>query len=244
MKKSFLWIAAFGCLALAGCSKDDGDNARLSNKSYSLYHEDTQLIEGTDISDLTWDSENEFVATVEGNSVTGQFVGKTIVRSTTGNLSFSVEVKPRYNLYDEPCLDFGASKEEIKAKLGTPESEDATTLTYKTGNPQAPLALYMFENGHMRICGVLCPLSVADTIVDFLTERFLVVNVDMNKYSATFTHCHGKIADPRIDYIVGMKMDSSLGGIMIGYTPMNDSSRGCSDTDLEEALGMIANKLK
>lgn len=242
MKKSFLWIAAFGCLALAGCSKDDGDNARLSNKSYSLYHEDMQLIEGTGISDLTWDSENEFVATVEGNLVSGQFVGKTIVRSTTGTLSFNVEVKPRYHLYDDPCLDFGASKEEIKTKLGVPKSEDDTSLAYETGNPKAPLALYMFKNGRLRMCGVMCQISVANTIVDFLTERYLIVNVDMDKYLATFTHCHGKIADPQIDYIVAMQPNSSMNGILVGYMGTDASSR--SYDDLEEVFKSLENKFE
>lgn len=241
--KKLLLLVAMATMAFTGCSKDDDSNkSQLLNKSYSMYHEDTQPIEGTNISDLTWDSENEFVATVKGNTITGQFIGKTTVRSTTDGLSFTVEVNPRYHLYNEPLLDFGASKAEIKAKRGTPTSEDTTSLLYETGNVNAPYELYVFQNGGLYTCGVTCKLSVASTLADFLIERYLTINVDMNKYSATFMHCYGKINDPQVDYGVGMQYKSGI--LLIGYTEIKDKTRSSLDINLKEAFESLENAIK
>lgn len=206
-----------------------------------MYHGNTEYIEGINVSGLIWNSENEFVATVDNDLIKGQFVGKTTVRSTTGNLSFIVEVNARHHLYEEPLLDFGASKEEIKAKRGKPKSEDATSLLYETGNVNVPYELYVFQNGGLYTCGVVCKLTIASTLAEFLTERYLTVKVDMNKYSATLMHCYGKIKDPQIDYGVAMQYQSSLGGLLVAYTQTNNKTR--NDLDVKQAFELLENAM-
>ncbi len=247
MKKVFsLMLLLATILTFTACSDDDEpDDAKLSTNSYTLYHDSAQLIEGTGIDDLTWDSENEFVATVEDGMVKGMFVGETIVRSTTKNLSFTAEVKPMYYTYEEPCLDFGASKASIKAKRGTPDSEDATSLMYETNNPNAPIELYVFQNGGLYTCGVACKVSIANELADFLLERYLPVKVDKDNYSATFTHCYGKISDPKIDYGVAMQYSSSLGGLLVAYTGVNGSkSKSRSTVEFSDAFESLESVLK
>lgn len=102
MKKVFSLMLLFATIfTFTSCGGDDDepDNTKLSKTSYSLYHEENQEIEGTNVSGLVWDSENEFVATVKNGVITGQFVGKTMVKSSK-NLSFTAEVKPRYHTYE------------------------------------------------------------------------------------------------------------------------------------------------
>ena len=108
-------------------------------------------------------------------------------------------MKPRYNTYEEPYLEWGASKSAIKAKYGTPKSEDTNSLLYQTSNPNAPIMLYVFENGKMATCGVVCKISTAYQLGDFLVERYVPVKVDVDNYSATLLHCYGKISDTKID---------------------------------------------
>lgn len=233
-------------LTFTACGGDDEpDNTKLSQTSYTTYHDDTQEIKGTNLSDIVWSSENEFVATVKNNVITGQYVGKTMVKSTTKNMSFSVEVKPKYNTYEEPYLDWGASKSAIKAKYGTPKSEDTNSLLYQTSNSSAPIMLYVFENGKMSTCGVVCKISTAYELGDFLVERYVPVKVDVDNYSATLLHCYGKISDPQVDYGVAMQYNSSIGGILVAYTHVNSSkSRSVDNIDYEAAVQSLESAIK
>lgn len=233
-------------LSFTSCGGDDEpDNTKLSQTSYTMYHEDTQEIKGSNLSDIVWSSENEFVATVKNNVITGQYVGKTTIKSTIENMSFSVEVKPKYHTYEEPYLDWGASKSAIKAKCGTPKSEDTNSLLYQTSNSSAPIMLYVFENGKMSTCGVVCKISTAYELGDFLVERYVPVEVDVDTYSATLLHCYGKMSDPQVDYGVAMQYDSSIGGILIAYTHVNNSkSRGADNIDYEAAFQSLKSVIK
>lgn len=247
MKKVFslmLLLATIFTFTSCGGDDDEPDNTKLSKTSYSLYHEENQEIEGTNVSGLVWDSENEFVATVKNGVITGQFVGKTMVKSSK-NLSFTAEVKPRYHTYEEPSLDWGASKATIKAKYGTPYSENATGLIYKTTNSNAPIMMFVFENNKMSNCGVVCKISTASQLADFLLERYVPVKVDTNNYSATLLHCYGKINDPQVDFGVAMQYSSSIGGILVAYTPTTASkSRSSNDVDFDEAFNALEQILR
>lgn len=243
MKKVFslmLPLATLFTLTACGGSDDEPDGTKLSQSSYTMYHEDTQEIKGSNLSDILWNSENEFVATVKNNVITGQFVGETAVKSATKNLSFTVEVKPRYNTYQEPYLDWGASKSAIKAKCGTPKSEGTNSLLYETTNSNAPMVIYMFENGKMSSCGVVCKISTAYELGDFLVERYVPVEVDVDNYSAILLHCYGKISDPQVDYGVLMQYNSSIRGILVVYAQSDNSkSLSANNMDYENAFNSL-----
>lgn len=233
MKKVFsLMLLLATMVTFTACGDDEPDNTNLSQTSYAMYHEGTQVIEGNNLSDISWQSDNEFVATIKNNVITGQYVGKTTVKSATNNLSFTVEVKPKYNTYEEPLLEWGASKATIKAKYGTPQSEDTNSLIYQTSDYNAPIMLFIFENGKMSTCGVVCKVSAASQLGDFLVERYIPAKVDTDNYSATLLHCYGKISDPQVDYGVAMQYNSSIGGILVAYTGVN----GSKSMDAEEAI--------
>ena len=247
MKKvfSFMLLSAV-MLSFSACGGDDEpNNTKLSKTAYTMYHEETQSIEGSNLSDITWDSENEFVAMIKDNVITGQFVGKTIVKSTAKNLSFTVEVKPKYHTYEEPYLLWGGSKSAIKAKYGTPASEDSGRLLYQTSNPNAPMMLYLFENGKMTTCGVVCKISAASQLGDFLVERYVPISVDTNKYSAVLVHCFGKLSDPQVDYGVAMQYSSSIGGILVAYSHVDEAdSRNSDAIDFNKAFESLENAMK
>lgn len=246
MKKVFsLMLLLATMLTFTSCGDDEPDNTKLSTTAYTMYHDDTQDIDGINVADIVWASDNEFVATVKNNVIKGQLVGKTKVKSTTKNLSFSVEVKPRYSTYEEPSLEWGASKSTIKAKYGTPKTENTNTLLYQTSNSNAPIMLFVFENGKMSTCGVVCKVSAAYQLGDFLLERYVPVNVDVDNYSAALLHCYGKISDPQIDYAVAMQYNSSIGGILVAYTSVDTSkSRSADGIDFHKAFQSLENALK
>ncbi len=225
MKKEFSLIMLLtAMLTLISCK----DDAPLPT-TYTMYQGETQYIESLTDDDLMWNSENEFVATIKSNVITGQYVGKTIVKSTTTNQMFYVEVKPRYNIYEEPCLEWGASKATIKAKYGTPQFEDSNNLMYQTHSYNAPVKLFVFENGELSTSVVVCSIYTADQLGDFLMERYIPIKVDEEEYSAILLHCYGEISNPQIDYGVAMQYNPSIDAILVAYTPVISSKSLPSD---------------
>lgn len=229
MKKMFFWAIA-AAVAMASCSKNEED-VSLSKMSYTLYHSQNENIQGVNVSNLNWSSDNEFVAMISNGAIEGQFVGKTIVRESDHGLSFNVEVKPKYSLYEEPCLDFGVSMETIRSRYGTPYASESESLLYKNSNKNAPYYLYAFENGKLKYSYVVAiPLSAAYSLVDFLSERYLTADVDMNTYTAAYMHCYGKIADPKCDYFVGFTYNFSIDGFLVVYSNnASSNTRTCID---------------
>lgn len=197
----------------------------LSENHYVLHHSETEPIQGINVSDLEWESEDEFVAMVSDGVIKGQFVGKTNIGESEHGLSFTVEVKPEYNLYDAPDMNWGASMASIKNRYGTPYRSDSDALLYESENPNAPYYMYVFENGFLSYSYVIVPLSAASLLVDFLSERYMAVEVDTNKKTAYFSHCYGKISSPDSDYAVGFEYNSSLGGFLVCYAPVSTSAK-------------------
>ncbi len=234
MKKLFL-LAVAAVMLMSSCSKDEDNGASLSKVSYTLYHSQTENIQGDNVSGLDWDSENEFVATVSDGVIKGQFVGKTTVRESSHRFIFNVEVKPKYNLYTEPDMDWGASMTTIRNRFGTPYSSDSEMLLYKSSNNSVPYYMYYFENGRLKYSGALVKLSASSALVDFLTERYLAVDVNMSTYTATFTHLYGKISNPQCDYAVAFTYSSSIGGILVCYAP-ESSTYTRTDKEIQQRI--------
>ncbi len=214
----FFWAIA-AAVAMASCSKNEED-VSLSKMSYTLYHSQNENIQGVNVSNLNWSSDNEFVAMISNGVIESQFVGKTIVREFDHGLSFNVEVIPKYSLYEEPCLDFGASMETIRSRYGTPYISDLEYLIYKSSNENAPYYWYMFENGKLRSSCVIVQLSAAYPLENFLSERYLTLEGDMNTKS--FAHFYGEITDPKVDYGVGVTYNSSVDGLVVVYSNLSD----------------------
>lgn len=218
--KKVLLLAFIAAMSVTSCTDKE---ATLSKTHYTLYHSTKERIQGTDVENIGWSSNNEFVATIADGIIEGQYVGNTRVESTEGGLVFSVDVRPRHHLYDEPDMDWGASKSTIISRHGQPYSSSSESLTYKSNNPQAPYYVYMFNNTGLYGIGVAVLVSAASELADFLLERYVVYSVNMNTYTASFAHCYGKVKDPKIDYAVGMQYSSSIGGIIVAYIKGNTS---------------------
>lgn len=241
MKKALL-LAFVAAMSVTSCTDDEKSKVTLSKTSYTLYHSETAQIQGTNIDACDWWSSNDFVATISDGVIKGQYVGSTWGNSSQGH-SFTVDVKPKYNLYTEPYMKWGASQATIKSYCGTPASSTSDGLIYESGNSNVPLYVYMFDNTGMYCCGVLVKVSAASTLADFLTERYLTYSVDMSTYTAYFAHCSGKKDSPNVDYAVSMTYSASLGGILVVYVNGNSSSKADMNGMIENALTEASFKL-
>lgn len=195
----------------------------LTLTTYWGYPGDSRQIQGINIENVDWNCENEFVATVENGVVKLHFVGETVVNSTDGQLSFVAEVHPKKRFFEEPILDFGASKYDIKAKLGTPNRETDDALLYEVEHAFIPYVMYLFDKRGMSSVAFICKVEAANPIAEHLMERYLAVDVDISNYSAMFSCWHGKVANPTFDYFVNMRYEKSMGALLVLYVPVNNN---------------------
>lgn len=105
--------------------------------------------------------------------------------------------------------------------------QDASKIIFKTDKSASPYIAYLFDNDR-KVMGIgvyIDPLQAYE-LPDYLNERYLVYDVDINKYEANFVHAVGYKEEPKIDYIGRMGYVSSLGLIMIAYAPVNETRNG------------------
>lgn len=213
----------------------------LSKTSYTMYSDASTTIEGSNLTNASWSSNNEFVATANGNTLSSDKVGSTNLYCNGQKIS--VTVKPRYSLYTEPDMSWGSSKSSIISKYGTPFADDGQTIMYETTNSSVPYIAYMFNETGLFSCGAVVQLTAGSTLVDFLGERYVFYSVNTSTYTASFAHCYGRKDNPQVDYAGQMAYQSSIGGILVVYAS-NSSTRGVNnDTTFNSMTQFIESNL-
>lgn len=228
MKKILFLLAMLPMLVFTACSDDDENSLSLDKSEISLYYEDEIKLIASD--NVTWSSEDEFVAKVSSNGIVeGGHVGKTFIVASNGaeTVKCAVEVKPKYNTFVEPVLDFGANKADIKAKEKRELiSETATGLGYKDSKDGVAI-LYTFEDDKMESAGFTLKYKYADDIMDFLLERYAPATMDTDNYSFVFVNGFSE------RWTMGVIMQIQSGYILVGYIPSDIGTRNMPVFDSE-----------
>lgn len=169
-----LTIASFW---LQSCSKDDSEEPLIvTPASISMHYEDTQQLSAEGAT--SWLSNDEFVAKVNSSGlITANHVGTTeiIVSNGKKNATCSVTVTPEYYLYDDPILNWGASKAEIesaeKHKKVSSSNSDMLTFDYSFGSNACVMG-YSFENGKLKNIMAMFDYSLYLRAGYYLLERY------------------------------------------------------------------------
>ena len=121
-----LSLAMIVSLFMTSCKKDDETKElTLSQLSVTMVHDDTLTI--TANQKVEWASKDEFVAKISSDGkITARHIGETSVTATIDGQQkeCKVTVKPVYNTYSEPVLNFDLAKSEIKTKEKRPLVEE------------------------------------------------------------------------------------------------------------------------
>lgn len=181
----FMAVLAAGML-LAGCSKEEGYSMQftINESSISLLAHDDYKI--TPSGAFTARSSNEDVATVSSDgTVHAVSAGNadiifTSVESPDLTQTCKVNVDWRYKYFEEPILDFNATKEDIKEREQNVYAlEDDYTLQYEYRGKEVEMnAFYQFSRTDGRLCGVALYQTIrnrrelTDKVVQQLTERY------------------------------------------------------------------------
>lgn len=178
MKKTFYLFAimAISMVALTGCQEEYSVNTKSvsisSDGSYSL------VVTPSD-NGWTFESNNDLIASVSSTGlITANYVGNTsiVIKNAANNFTAtcSVTVTPKYTMYREPYLNFGATKSNVKAyETRSLYKEETGSLTFLGENSLITSAIYLFENSKLVCSGAQIPTSYASLLGSFCGERYV-----------------------------------------------------------------------
>ena len=218
MKKlHYLFVFAVIALLFSSCKKED-ISLTLNETSITLYPDEQKQI-SPNMNGCLFESEFPAIASVSSSGqITALLVGTTKIKVTNGSQEVfcDVTVKPRYQMYKEPYLGFGSSKLTVKAnETRTLNQEDDESLLYKGENSYIDNVLYVFDKTGMSSVGCLIPTRYASMLGDYLVERYMPINVDLDIYRAYFL-------SPDLKTAIGMQVYSTS-YIIVLYIKAPDS---------------------
>ena len=236
-----LMLMCVAIISFSACSEDEEISFSINKRHYTLKPNKTTNIDGVGLSNISWKSSNEFVATAVDGEIKSEYVGNCTLLYEHEHFVLTVSVEPQYTLYTEPKLSWGASLSKIKAENGTPYYVSSNLLIYKSGNSVAPYNVYYFESGCLSSVGVIVNMNYYQQLVNFLTERYMVTSLNYSNIIATFAHMCGKKSQPQIDYVVGLGYESTFNGILVGYSQSSSTKSVSSNNEFNDMLKCLEN---
>lgn len=178
MRKTIFILPLF-MMVLFSCSNND-DKLSLNRDSIQMIYEDTNMLTANlGNENVDWYSDNDFVASVKNGIVTANHAGKTKIFCKKGNdvAECLVTVNPTVTLYEDPILEWGATPQYIKEKLGDKaEYLSLDQIQYKSSN--VTTTIYMFENKELKSVGVRAVLSKYEELGNHLKQRYYCFNIN------------------------------------------------------------------
>lgn len=216
-------------LSVTSCSKDDESqteqNVKITPTNITMHYKETLQLTATNAN--SWSSDDNFIAEVDNKGlVKGGHIGTTIITAKNGS-SFAtceVTITPKYDIYDTPILEWGATMSSIQSKETHPKSSSSNTssmLAYNYKKNGTPCALiYYFEGGKMSRIVVYMDLLQYTNAGNYLLERYTPLSADPTDYFLMFTDAYTK---DKMKTVVGLQTTKVSGTelTMITYIPTN-----------------------
>ncbi|MBQ4205271.1 MAG: Ig-like domain-containing protein [Bacteroidales bacterium] len=203
MKKALYLVVLSMILTLVSCKKDTAGNKTitLTTTSVTLHYEDVFQIPAQCDSPITYTSNNEYHAQVTSSGlVTAKHVGTTTITlsSEDDTKTFTVIVNPRSNLYPEPDIEFGETKESVILKLGEPDittnnglyNTEEIQYTYNSTTVKN-LHIIFDDNNCVFLYSILVYSPASTLLFDYLLERYIYSGCDYGTYFNTYYYTNG-----------------------------------------------------
>lgn len=219
MKKLFglMLLCATMTVSFTACSDNENDLRKLSRNELSLIAgQNAQLTYHN--GDCTWKTDEPLIAEVDDNGmVTAKRIGETTIWAN--DESCKVTVKPKYNTYMEPCIDWGTSKSSVKSFMNGYDiiNENSNTLSYMDYNRGFGY-VYVFENNSLSGSIVMTDILYhGEEATDFLLERYVTIHVDRDEPLILMSSIDGKTA-------IGITFETQLMYITYMPSPVNSTN--------------------
>ncbi|WP_088656221.1 Ig-like domain-containing protein [Geofilum rhodophaeum] len=236
-------VLALMVVLLAACGKDESpDVISLNDSEVPLYYGDNYQIEAESRSSVTFESENDYHASVTTDGlVTARYVGETNISISNAEDSklLRITVQPKYDLYPEPDVEFGTLKADIISHFGDPTSDTGSAIGYDDYSYGAPILLFAFDD-YDRVTGyaVMIDPNKMERLVNFIGERYFPVG----SKDGVLTFANGLAPEKASVGIVVYLYDSSyIAAMYLPFSSLKSASlRPCSIFD--EVLEAILNE--
>lgn len=231
MRKLSFILMVILAVSFTGCKKEK--LITLPMTSTTLHHGETYQIAAECENPITYTSANEYYAKVSSfGKITAQYVGRTTIRlaSEDDNRVFTVTVAPESNLYPEPNIRFGETKNSVISKLGTPDSTTDSGIGYNDYSPNAPMLLVMLDdNDCVEDYAVIVKTAYSSELSTFLSERYKFIGYS----DGLFGYMNG-LETESATMLIGSKLYNTSYWITL-YMP-NDSKSGVEEVRIEKLL--------
>lgn len=151
----------------------------LEETSATLHYGETYQINAECENPITYSSEDEYYASVsEDGLVTANFVGATTINleSEFDTQTFEVTIAPVSELYPEPEIEIGESKESIIERFGEPIAETDGAIGYQDYSDNTTMLMVLFdENNLVEDYALILEVEFEEELETFLSERYLFV---------------------------------------------------------------------
>ena len=163
-------------------STSDEDN--IKTDYLTMFVGDKGNIEGTVI---TATSENDFIASVNGNVVTANHVGVTYIIVNEKTIVL-IMVFSLYNSFPDPVLKWGEPKDTIKAhhKTGTMDKDDPQLLSYKNCGDASSIRYLFDDDGKLKAAGMQAKSGKSIAFIKYLQERYFIYPEKIGDYYMGF----------------------------------------------------------
>lgn len=170
-------VFALMVVVLVSCGKDEApDIITLDRSEVALYFGDNYQIEARSNSTIAYESKDEYHASVTTDGlVIARYVGETSISLSNAedDKLLKITVQPKYSLYPEPEVEFGASKADVISKFGEPVTDTGTAIGYDEYSPGAPILMFAFdENDKVAAYSVMVSAYRMEGLVNFIGERY------------------------------------------------------------------------
>lgn len=158
-------------------NKTQMEEREITLKSGAQY----QLQNSTNKESVIWTTDNYNIAYVDNQGLlTARLMGETYVYTNKNVDKYKVIVEPRHNYFVDPCLNWGAPKEEVYNYMNTFQfyKESDTNLSYISCDDYTLMYGYTFEDEQLVQSAIGAYLHKKNEIKQHLEDRYIVLDYD------------------------------------------------------------------
>ena len=229
------------CNFVISCGDDDDDDNSIlitSSKDLSMKSGETSQIQCVQ-NGVIFESEDDFVATVSASGeIKASHVGSTYIK-VNGSKMIKVAVVPKYANYDEPITEFGISLQQVKSKEKNNPSVTRDDVLLYDGTGHETSRMYSFKDGKLVYSAMIVDGALYKNIVNFLTERYQVMDVNSSGSSSDYVVMMVNGLTPEtITMGVGISVYNKT-SLLVLYFPTDEATRASSSYDKEIVIANI-----
>ena len=170
--KKFFYILVVLPLFLVSCSKEEEENAidpTIFNKNISVGESCTI----NEVGSISLETPNDFIATINGNKITGNHSGSLTSYCNTdkGRFKLSVTVSPNTTLYVDLAQFLGMSKSNVEKVFGKPIKTTSQHCVYAPSGLEKETR-FVYSGGKVTSCAIYFDSSYASTLGKHLADRY------------------------------------------------------------------------